>query len=185
MKKLIISLLITLGAFSVAQAQKPSFGLKAGLNFMKLKDTNADDATGFHIGAVVALPISKIGAMAEVVYSKEGGKNLELNYVNVPIMATYELIPGLRLHAGPQFKIKASAKVNLESPAGIDVSAEEEKVEDDIKNLNFDFVGGVEYKLPVLGLFAQARLVYGLGDLGDKEVKAKQGIFQLSVGYRF
>ena len=181
MKKLIISLLITIGAFSIAQAQKPSFGFKAGLNFVKLQDTQADDATGFHLGAVLALPIKKFGAMAEIVYSKEGGENLELDYVNVPLMVTYKIVPGLRLHAGPQFKIKANAKVDFN---GISVT-EQENIEDDIKDLNFDIVGGLEYKFPLIGVFAQARLVYGLGDLGDDIFKGQQGIFQLSAGYRF
>jgi len=165
MKKLVISLLITIGVFSLAHSQiKPSFGFKGGLNFVKLKDSQVDDATGFHAGAVVHFPIKKYGIMAEALYSVEGGEDFELSYINVPVMFTYKLVPGLRLHVGPQFKVKLDADVSLD---GVDVGAEEKSIEDDVKDLNFDIVGGVEYKLPLIGLFAQARFVYGLGEVSD------------------
>jgi len=188
MKKIVISLLIAIGAFSMAHAQvKPSFGFKAGLNFPKLSgsDIDAKESTGFHAGAVLHIPIKKFGFMAEALYSKEGSENIELNYIDLPIMVTYKLVPGLRLHLGPQFKFKADAKVDLGSPGGLDLSADEKSIEDDINDLNFDGVVGMEYKFPVIGLFAQARYVFGLGDIGDTEAKATQNIFQLSVGYRF
>jgi len=181
MKKLFISLLITIGTFSYVHSQiKPSFGFKAGLNFIKLQDSELDDATGFHVGGVVHIPIKKYGFMAEALYSKEGGEELEIDYINLPLMATYKIIPGLRLHLGPQFKFKVNTDISLEG-----INAEiEESIDDDIKDFNFDIVGGLEYKLPAIGIFAQARLVYGIGEIGDEQ-DGNQGIFQLSVGYRF
>lgn len=192
MKKLIITLLFAAGVISCAYAQKPSFGFKAGLNFPTLSsDIDSEDATGFHAGAILHVPIKKLGVMAEATYSKEGNKKLDLGYVNVPLMLTYKLVPGLRLHLGPQFKINVNAnfdaKEGLESGSvlqALDLSTEEKAVEDDIKTLNFDGVAGIEYKLPGIGVFAQARYVFGLSDLGDN-TEAKQNIFQLSVGYRF
>lgn len=190
MKKLIVCLLIALGISSYAFAQKPSFGFKAGLNFISLsEDTTGDDATGFHAGFVFHAPIKKYGVMLETVYSREGSEDLKLDYINVPIMVTYKIIPGLRAHLGPQFKVNVNAdsKINSSSfeGAGLDLDVSiDESFEDDIKDLNFDGVAGIEYKFPVIGVFAQARYVFGLGDLGDNN-GIKQNIFQLSVGYRF
>jgi len=183
MKKLIVSLLIAVGVSATAFAQKPSFGFKVGANFISLsEETTGDDATGFHAGAVFHMPIKKYGVMVEALYSREGSEDLKLDYINIPIMATYKIVPGLRAHLGPQFKVNVNAEADIISG---EVNASlNESFEDDIKDLNFDGVVGLEYKFPVIGIFAQARYVFGLGDLGD-ETEVKQNIFQLSVGYRF
>ncbi len=190
MKKLIVCLLITLGILSSVFAQKPSFGFKGGLNFISLsEETTEEDATGFHAGLVFHAPIKKYGVMVEAIYSREGSEDLKLDYINVPIMVTYKIIPGLRAHLGPQFKVNVNANSEIDSSsledAGLDVDVSfDESIEEDIKDLNFDGVAGLEYKFPVIGIFAQARYVFGLGDLGDNN-GIKQNIFQLSVGYRF
>lgn len=185
MKKLIASILITIGLSTAVFAQKPSFGLKIGANFASLsEDLAGDDATGFHVGAIFHAPIKRYGVMVEALYSREGSENLELDYINVPVMVTYKIVPGLRAHLGPQFKVNISADADILS-GNINADDFNESFEDDIKDLNFDGVVGVEYKLPVVGIFAQVRYVFGLGDLGVDEVKATQNVFQLSLGYRF
>lgn len=184
MKKLIASLLITIGLSATVFAQKPSFGLKIGANFASLsEDLAGDDITGFHAGLVFHAPLKKYGVMVEALYSREGAEDLELDYINVPVMATYEIIPGLRAHLGPQFKVNVNAEADL--LAGQIDGSINESFEEDVKDLNFDGVVGLEYRIPIIGIFAQARYVFGLGDLGVDEVKATQNIFQLSVGYRF
>lgn len=181
MKKLIASLLITIGLSATMFAQKPSFGVKIGANFASLsEDIAGDDATGFHAGLVFHAPLKRYGIMAEALYSREGTEDLELDYINVPVTVTYKIIPGLRAHLGPQFKVNVNVEADLE-----DTSIDNESLEEDVKDLNFDGVVGLEYRLPVIGIFAQARYVFGLGDIGIDEVKATQNIFQLSVGYRF
>lgn len=184
MKKLIASLLITIGLSATMFAQKPSFGVKIGANFASLSENLAgDDATGFHAGLVFHAPLKRYGIMAEALYSREGTEDLELDYINVPVTVTYKIIPGLRAHLGPQFKVNVNVEADLEGGA-IDASINE-SFEEDVKDLNFDGVVGLEYRLPVIGIFAQARYVFGLGDVGIDEVKATQNVFQLSVGYRF
>ena len=185
MKKVFLVTILSVFGFLATQAQvKPSFGFKAGLNFPKIEGDNveSENSNGFHAGLVLHIPIKKLGVQAEALYSKEGDKDIDLNYVNVPILLTYKILPGLRFHLGPQFKVKVNAKADFE---GLDVAAEE-KFEDDINSFNFDGAVGLEYKLPVIGIFAQARYNFALSDTFDSELgSAKQNVFQLSVGYRF
>ncbi len=192
MKKIVISLLFCLGALSFSYAQiKPSFGLKAGLNFNSLSDAefepvvdedpiNFDNNVGFHVGLGVHIPIKKYGILAEALFSQEGSDDFDIAYINLPVMFTYKIIPGLRAQLGPQFKIKVNVSADFD---GIDTSIEE-SLEDDIEDLNFDGVAGLEYKFPVIGVFVQARYTFGLSDVGDV-FEEKQKSFQLSVGYRF
>ncbi len=184
MKKL--SLLVLLSIFTAATvvAQgKPSFGFKAGLNFVNLNNSNdvsLGNTTGFHAGFALQVPlVKKSGLQVEAFYSAEGIDDIDLAYVNVPIMYSYKIIPGLRAHLGPQFRIKVNADVSLD---GVDAETEE-SIEDDFKDFNFDLATGLEYKFPVIGLFFQARAVFGLNDVGEDFGKSQS--IQLSAGYRF
>ncbi|WP_010522419.1 porin family protein [Aquimarina agarivorans] len=180
MKKLIITLLISAFGLALANAQgKPSFGLKAGLNFMQFdgKEVEIDNNSGFHAGVVLAVPlVKKSGLHFEVLYSVESSDDIDLNYVNVPILYTYKIIPGLRLQLGPQFKISTKSEFSDEVLRAT--------VEEDFKSLNFDLAAGLEYKFPAIGLFAQARYNYGLTEF-EENFELTSNNFQLSVGYRF
>ncbi len=182
MKKIVLTLILSACGFVLATAQgKPSFGLKAGLNFTEFNGDGSDSfdtSTGFHAGIVLHVPLpKKLGIQAEAMYSVEKIEDVvDLGYLNVPVLLTYKIIPGLRLQVGPQFKIITNA----------DVQNSENKIEDDLSDFNFDGAVGLEYKFPVIGIFAQARYNYGFTDfIDDVDVDAKSNNFQLSVGYRF
>ena len=182
MKKL--GLLVLLSIFTIASVMaqgKPSFGFKAGLNFAKVSDSDLDNSTGFHAGLALHVPlVKKSGLQVEAFYSAEGVEDVDLAYVNVPILYAYKIVPGLHLHIGPQFKVKVKTDVSFD---GFSAEAEE-SFEDDIKDFNFDAAVGLEYKFPVVGIFVQARYNFGLTDIGD-EFDGKSQVFQLSTGYRF
>lgn len=184
MKKLGLIVFVCIFAVGAAFAQgKPSFGFKGGLNFVNLEsssDVSLGQSTGFHAGLALEIPlVKKSGLQVEAFYSAEGIEDFDLAYVNVPIMYTYKIVPGLRLQLGPQFKVKVNADVSLD---GVEAETEE-NIEDDFKDFNFDAVGGLEYKFPVIGLFVQARAIFGLNDVGDDFGKSQS--IQLSAGYRF
>ena len=181
MKNLFIVLTVSLlSVFSIQAQDKPSFGFKGGLNFISADEAfSNDNPTGWHAGLVLHVPFpGKLGLQAEALYSDESGDNIDLSYINVPVLLSYKLVPGLRLHLGPQFKIKA----NVDVDTGLDVVSD--SIEDDFKSFNFDAAVGAEYKLPVIGIFAQIRYNIGLSDLGDN-FDTKLNTFQLSAGYRF
>ena len=180
MKKLFAVLALSILGICATQAQdKPSFGFKGGLNFTSFDSSNdIDNSTGWHAGIVLHVPFpGKLGLQAEALYSDESGDNIDLSYINVPVLLSYKLVPGLRLHLGPQFKIKANVDTDLEGAS--------DEIEDDFKSLNFDAAVGAEYKFPVIGIFVQARYNIGLSDIGDDFIDSKLNTFQLSAGYRF
>ncbi|GGB74524.1 hypothetical protein GCM10007424_13060 [Flavobacterium suaedae] len=183
MKKLLLSALFVT-AFGVAtQAQEIQFGVKAGVNIADLGgDADTEGSlTSFHVGGVAEFKLTEtFSVQPELLYSMQGanvadGVDLELNYLNVPIMAKYYLMEGLSIEAGPQVGFLLSA------------DQEGEDAKDTVKSVDFALNGGVAYDLPI-GVFFQARYSAGLSDINDIEgvdEKATNNVISLSVGYKF
>lgn len=180
MKKIVFLLAATLGSFAM-QAQGIDFGIKAGANFSNFSgDIDSDGITSFHAGGVLELNLIPIfSVQAEGLFSSQGAtykdtaldiaKDINLDYISVPVMAKYYIVPKLSLMAGPQFSFLVSDAKEAFETKSFDMSA----------------VGGVELKI-IAGLFAQARYTVGLNNVSDvSEVDVKNNVFQLSVGYFF
>jgi len=150
------------------------FGLKGGLNFatIDVPGGSVDGTTGFHAGAYLTVKITKFAVQPEVLYSFQGADGLDLNYVNIPIMAKFYLIQGLHLEAGPQFGILLSA----EDSGGTDVK-------DFYKSSDLGVAFGAGFDLP-FGLGVGARYVLGLSDIDDGlGFEQKNNVFMLSLWY--
>ncbi|HLW30757.1 MAG TPA: porin family protein [Aequorivita sp.] len=212
MKKIL--LLATVVVFTLsAQSQEIRMGAKAGVNFANMS-FNPDDGedfksrTSFHIGGLVEIPITeKFSVQPEILYSSQGSQlkyseefmgerisseiKYKLDYLSIPVMAKYYVIDGLGLEAGPQFGILVSAKGDYEfSGMGMSDSGTED-IKDELKTLDIGLGFGASYRLD-MGVFFGARYVLGLTDISDNtdvdfedEVKVKNNVFQLSVGYTF
>lgn len=180
MKKIVFLVAAVLGSFAM-QAQGIDFGIKAGANFSNFSgDINSDGITSFHAGGVLELNLVPIfSVQAEGLFSSQGAtykdtaldiaKDINLDYISVPVMAKYYIVPKLSIMAGPQFSFLVS------------------DAEEALKTKSFDMaaVGGVELKI-IAGLFAQARYTVGLNNVSDvSDVDVKNNVFQLSVGYFF
>lgn len=175
MKKIFLVVTVMLAGIAM-QAQGIKFGLKAGANFANINgDYNADAITSFHGGAVLELNLTdSFSVQGEALFSSQGAKfedadDVNLNYFAVPVMAKFYILPDrLSIEAGPQFSFLTN-----------DVK------ENGVKANSFDTaaVGGAELRI-IGGLFAQARYTAGLMDIYDN-VKSKNMVFQLSVGYMF
>ncbi len=176
--------LLAIFAFSgAALAQTPDIklGAKAGLNVANL--SGADDTKakmGFHVGALAEIFINeKFAVQPEILYSSQGAKGkgegnvkFDLDYINIPIMAKYYVMEGLSVQAGPQigFVVKAEA-------GGIDVK-------DGVNTVDFGLNLGAGYELP-MGVFADLRYDLGFNKVYKEGKSIKNGVFQLSVGYKF
>lgn len=202
MKKL-FTIAIALLAINI-YAQKITFGAKAGLNFSKLKVDAPEyekypSITSFQIGVTSKKEISELFSIqAELLFSpqgtsyeyKEGGdivdeSELLLNYINLPLMAIYDIGKGFSIEAGPQigFLISAEEKYDGET-------FDRKK---DLNSTDFSFNFGLGYKLnkrTSLGL----RLNKGLTNIikdqdesfeDDGDYIAKNSVVQLSVNYIF
>lgn len=185
MKKIILSA-IAIMAFSFANAQDVKFGVKGGLNFANLSgDFNGDGVTSFHVGALAEFKLNeKFAVQPEILVSGqgsdfgEGGFNsmLKLTYLNVPIMAKYYVIEKLSLEAGPQIGFLLSAK------------NESLDVKDSFKSIDFGLNFGAGYDITE-HFFAGIRYNVGLANIADisdnSDFKGHNGVFSVSVGYKF
>lgn len=113
-----------------------------------------------------------------VLYSMQGCKNdltdsnLNLNYINVPVLANVYVIPGLAIKAGPQIGFLMSAKIG-------DISQM-----DYHKKIDFSVPVGLSYEFS--DVVIDARYNIGLTDIyknsgGDK---IRNGVIMLTIGYK-
>lgn len=196
MKKLLLLTAIAIFALTNSQAQI-RFGAKAGANFASLygsdvKSADINGVTSFHFGGVVNFRISELFAIQpELLYSGQGYGNsdsdatINLDYVNIPIMADFKLIEGLSLQAGPQFGFNVRSKVNFDGENNGDDNAD---IADLINTLDLAVGVGAQYILPI-NLFFQARYTTSFSnvfeDFDSESTKAKNQVLSLSVGYFF
>ena len=105
-------------------AQEFDVGVKGGINYVSLRGTTSEVSTfksklGVYVGAYGELFLGRIFSLQpEVLFSREGARwlregllpsgdtykaSLNMDYVNVPILANVKLHEKFSLQAGPQF----------------------------------------------------------------------------------
>ena len=192
MKRIFLSIAMVTLLAAGAYAQGISGGLKAGLNLANAIGQDAKDADmkmrlAYHFGGFVNIGLSEVlSVQPELLYNSVGTKmdeelNLHLNYLSVPVNLQYSF-GNFNLHAGPQFGFLMSAKMKAD--------VDGESVEVDAK----DFFKGTDVGVNLgLGaafgkLHASARYTMGITKIweseGEQEVDAKNGVIQLSLGYK-
>lgn len=195
MKKIILtSIVFATLAFS-AKAQTPDIklGAKAGVNFSNITDSDMDSKTGFHVGVLAEAFLSeRFSIQPEILYSTQGAEikndnsslKVDLEYINVPIMAKYYVADGFNIQAGPQFGFITKAETKGEL-LGVTATGD---VKDDTESFDFGVNFGLGYELPA-GLFFDARYNLGLSKINKESVSwiedGKNSVFQISVGYKF
>lgn len=162
-----------------------NFGLKGGLNFSNLKDDsrNTDSRTLWHAGALAHIHVSKRFAIQpELVYSAQGAQyandvNLNLHYVNIPVLAQYMFGDGFRLQTGPQLGILANSDLKIGSTE-TDIDG------DAIKNFDFAWSFGTSY-VTKSGLGIDGRYNLGLRDVSEANPDLKNRVWQVGLFYQF
>ena len=189
MKKLILLVAIALIGFNV-NAQGVDFGVKAGANFANIGGDETDDygsRTSFHFGVTAGIAVSdNFSVQPELVYSSQGATfdfegidgDVQLNYLNLPIMAQFQVADGFSVEVGPQFGFLMSANLKVDD--------EEEDIKDELKGLDLAAGIGVNYAM-ASGLNFGARYNLGLSNVndGDDDIKNQNNVIQVSIGYRF
>ena len=170
-----------------ASAQNTHFGIKAGVNLSTVKVSDGEDydgKTGFHVGGLAHIHISRhFAVQPELYFSTQGGQDegedikLKLNYINLPVLAQYMFDEGFRLQTGPQIGFLTGA----ESKTGnVEVD-----VDDQIQSIDFSWVFGGSY-LFSNGFGVDVRYNLGLSNISDiSAYEAKNRVFQLGVFYQF
>ncbi len=191
MKKLFFAAIIAVFAMTSVNAQ--TFGVKAGLNLANLTGDidNNKALTSFHVGAVAEFEISdEFSFQPELVYSAQGthfkysedlggGNSIDvdyktnLSYLNLPLMAKYEVSEGISLLAGPQIGFLMSAK------------SDGNDIKDSMKGIDFGVNLGAAYELES-GMFFDLRYNIGLSNIADSNnVTIKNSVLSVSLGYKF
>jgi len=181
MKKIILSAtLILCTVFLFAQA-KVEIGLKAGANFAnpEVENINSESITSFNGGLFALVKVASFGIQPEILYSSQGtqvsgASDIDLNYINIPVMAKLYLPLGLNLQVGPQFGILSDDLQDLDGDG----------VEDQLKSSDISAAFGAGVDLP-FGLKVDARYVLGLSDINDSPIdtEIRNRTFQIAIGY--
>lgn len=174
------------------QAQSFHFGIKAGTNLSQITGRSFDQGFqwGLSAGAFAELNFtSKWGIQPELLFNQtktqtasdfnevfyEGfnSTSVSLNYLSIPILVSYKIIPVLSIQVGPQFGILMSTSQDITSNAS-----------KAFKSGDFSMVGGAQVNLG--GFKAGARYVYGftnLDNVTNVDTWKNQNI-QIYIGFR-
>jgi len=190
MKFLLTTVLAVTLLSGAATAQHLNFGIKGGMNLYNIRNDNNstfDNSVGYHLGLLAHIHLAKQFAMQpEVVFSTQGANysvgstdnELNLDYVNLPLMFQYMFDNGFRFQAGPQVGILINAKSKFGS------------ANSDVKN-NFSSVdlgigAGMSYVHPPSGFGFDARYNIGLNNINENgSVNSYNRGLQLGVFYLF
>ena len=163
-----------------AQAEAGTLTLKplVGINVANITDGNGDATVGLAAGAELGYQLNESFAVtAGAIYSMQGAKNdgykLNLDYINIPILANYYITKGLAVKAGiqPAFKVKSEAKED-----GVSVDLE------GFKSFDFSIPVGLSYE--VSDFVIDARYNWGISKVLEG-FDSKNTVFQFTVGYKF
>ena len=196
MKKLTVILLVlavSLGSSNVFSqgAPKPIFGAKGGLNLANIGgETDNKMKTAFHAGVYSEVFFDYFLMMQmELLLSYQGhapfddqpfSAALNLWYLNLPIMARYNLGYNFNVHAGFQFGILLSAKSKPN-----DSTIPETDVKDQFKGVDFGLPVGVGYEFWDRKLNATIRYVIPINNISNSSAagqKRTNSVFQASIG---
>lgn len=172
----------------VAGAQEVSFGAKGGLNIAKVTNTdNSKTRASIHVGAFAKIRLTEEWSVQpELVYSGQGYKwdppviddvNFAVNYINLPVMLQYHIIPEFHLEAGPQLGFRVAAKAKNDGDA-LDIK-------DETKGIDFGLGFGLGYTFD-MGLGVGARYNFGLTNIWDSNRDSgNNSVAQFGVYYIF
>ena len=218
MKKIMMiaaMMVATLGA--VAQNEVGQFTLqpKVGMNISKITGSNLNSKVGLVAGFEAEYGVAKnFGVSVAALYSMQGAKRdlnlnvsgnsvdvkFNLDYINIPVLAQYYIVPGLAVKAGIQFgfnvrnKVKVGTTVagyNLKDDCSMDefldwARALGQPIPSDAKFQKFDLSIPVGLSYEYEDFVLDARYNIGTSKLVKSDPdSSKNGVFQLTIGYKF
>lgn len=181
MKKLLFLaafVLSSIGAFAQYEGGEITIQPKLGLSVTNISDGDGDWKAGFVGGAELEYHVSPMfGVSAGLIYSMQGAKDddvkLNLDYINIPILANVYVAPGLALKAGIQPGFNVNSKLKS---GGVSVDY------NDVESVDFSIPVGASYEY--MGFVFDARYNIGLTKIVDGS-DSKNQVFQFTVGYKF
>lgn len=209
MKKLVLALAVAASSLTFAQ----QFGVKAGMNVSSLsKDANLSDQKskiGFNAGVFMNLPLgASFSLQPELLYTQYGSKSTytlptitpgglvnqnyssstNLDYIALPLMVQYNVLPAFYLEAGPELGLSITAKNKIKNDTTGETITESDNFKDSINGLNVGIgIGAGYYVTPNVGI--TARYVAGLTDVAEDRPSGqdavRNNVFQVGLAYKF
>ena len=212
MKKIAIALMCTILATGAALAQKQfTFGPKVGVDYTNYWGKNVEHGgqLNYQAGLFMEYRFTDwFGVAPEVVFAAQGGKyeikrfevaykeTDHINYINVPVMLKFYVIPELSIDLGPQVGFNVYSKNTAELKVGGEGGKETTDLKDYTKSVDFGVGLGLTYNITD-EVFVQGRYTMGLTKVFDTkdydkvvlEVlgfdNPKHGNAQIAIGFRF
>ncbi len=212
MKKSIIffstvsALLFATGSVSAQDDKREAlgFGLRAGVNFANVYDTEGEDFTadgkvGFAGGAFLSIPIGKfLGVQPEVLFSQKGFKSSGTllgqpysltrtsNWIDVPILLQIKPAQIITIVAGPQFAFHMSNK-DTYTWGSNSTSQQEEFDNDNIRKNVLGLSAGIDINVQNFVLSGRGGwdLQNNRGDGSSTTPRYRNSWIQLTLGVRF
>jgi len=187
---------------AMAQHEEGDFMMqpKVGLNIATLSDADKS-ITDLHFGLEAEYMVtdnfslgfgaimSNQGAKYDYFDDKEKVKyTVDLDYVHVPLLANYYVLPGLAVKAGlqPGFKMRAKAKLD---DATVDLDdlfeMDHQMTGEDVKVSTFDLSIPVGVSYEYKNIVLDARYNWGLLKILNVGDAFYNRCFMLSLGYKF
>lgn len=214
MKKLAaLVVAVSMATIATAQEQKatgeatltPKFGMKGGVNLSNLYVQEVGDDNmklGGNAGFYAKLPITRgLSIQPEVSYSMKGAQinynnilfgsgkyRYNLDYVETPILAVFNVARNFNLHVGPYAGFLVSAKVKNVDERG-NVNGVTELNKSNFNTVDYGAVGGVGFDIENVTL--GARYTYGMKEIGkegranDLTNGAKNSVISFYIGFGF
>jgi hypothetical protein len=196
LKKLAVILLVLAVSFGSSNvfsqgAPKPIFGVKGGLNLADIAgQTDAKMKTAFHAGVYSHVFFDYFLMMQmEILLSNQGhapfddqpsGSALNLWYINLPIIARYNLGYNFNVHAGFQFGVLLSANSKPN-----DSTLPETDVKDQFKEVDFGIPVGIGYEFWDRKFNVTIRYIIPINNISNSTSagqKLTNIVFQASIG---
>ncbi len=203
---MILTAILTMAVVAKAQHEEGDFMVqpKVGLNIATLSD--ADKAiTDLHFGIEAEYMVTDNFSLGlGAILSNQGAKydyyelnangedsrnkyTVDLDYVHVPILASYYVLPGLAVKAGvqPGFKMRAKAKID-DRTVDLDelYKVSSYVLDEDIKVSKFDLSIPVGISYEYKNIVVDARYNWGLIKVMNVGDAFYNRCFMLSLGYK-
>lgn len=182
MRKIVLLSILVIATSIVASAQF-KIGFKAGANISNIAANDSKNKGGFVTGLLGQYKFSKFAVQPEALFSMQGAKfdggKVELNYISIPVMAQYYIIPGLLVELGPQVGFLLSADEVPNDGDAVDIK-------DLLNTTDIAMNFGASYELSAIPLGISARYSLGLSDLRKEGSDAgKNRVFQIGLFVKF
>ena len=191
MKKILFIACLSVVSLSLkAQGVHVNWGVKAGLNLatLNIEDDTTDYSLkpSFNAGLLAHIHFSEDFALQpELIYSGQGTKyslagddyNLNLSYINLPVLLQYMFGGGFRVETGPQVGalISANSKVGSNS----------EDIKDNFNTMDFSWVFGLGY-VSASGFGGDVRYNLGISNINKTDPpKTRNSVIAVGLFYQF